>query len=133
VLSIAPNPLIELFSQSYCPGGDNFIEVNPRLCRGSRRWRDWHFRDAWVVARGQGASGQKASAGWALILEAPTGFRRMGRADHRATGRSRLPGENAFIEGSESWPDWTMKQEPPHGFCPEGPCPRAWHGTEGHL
>ena len=26
-----------------------------------------------------------------------------------------------------------MKREPPHGFCPVGPCPGAWHGTEGHL
>jgi hypothetical protein len=33
------------------------------------------------VARGQGASGQKASAGLALSWEVSTGFRRMGRAD----------------------------------------------------
>ena len=39
------------------------------------------------MARGQGPSGQKASVGWALLVEAPAGFRRMRRAD-RATRRS---------------------------------------------
>jgi hypothetical protein len=42
------------------------------------------FREASVGARGQGASGQKASAGLALFPESLTGFRRMARAD-RAT------------------------------------------------
>jgi hypothetical protein len=88
-----------------------------------------HFRDASVVARGQGASGQKASAGWAPILRAPTGFRRIRRAD-RATGRSPLPGENPFIRGSNAWPARSRMRKLPHGFCPGGPCPRAWHKTE---
>ncbi|HEX7372261.1 MAG TPA: hypothetical protein VF372_05530 [Thermodesulfobacteriota bacterium] len=50
------------------------------------------------MARGQGASAEKASAGLALFLEALSGFRRTRRAD-RATGRSPLPlqGENTFI------------------------------------
>jgi hypothetical protein len=26
-----------------------------------------------------------------------------------------------------------MKWKPPHGFCPEGSCPRAWHPVEGRL
>jgi len=65
---------------------------------------------------------QKASAGLALSLEASTGFRRIGRAD-RATGRSSLPGENSFIEGSNGWPAWSMKWKPPHDFCTEGPAP----------
>jgi hypothetical protein len=26
-----------------------------------------------------------------------------------------------------------MKWKPPHGFCTEAPCRRAWHPTEGHL
>jgi hypothetical protein len=30
-------------------------------------------------------------------------------------------------------PAWTVKWKLPHGFCPEGPCPRAWHQAEGHL
>ncbi|HEX7371371.1 MAG TPA: hypothetical protein VF372_01035 [Thermodesulfobacteriota bacterium] len=50
------------------------------------------------MARGQGPSAQKASAGLALFLEALTSFRRMRRAD-RATGRSPLQGENTFIGG----------------------------------
>jgi len=70
--------------------------VNPRLCRGTHRV--WHFRDAWVVARGQGPSGQKASAGRVLFQEAWIGLRRLGRAD-RATGRSPLPAENTFHQG----------------------------------
>ena len=40
------------------------------------------------MARGQGASGQKASAGSALFREASTGFRRMRRADR---GKAGLP------------------------------------------
>jgi hypothetical protein len=26
-----------------------------------------------------------------------------------------------------------MEREPPHGFCPEGPCPRAWRGHDFRL
>ena len=26
-----------------------------------------------------------------------------------------------------------MKWKSPHGFCPEDPCPRAWHPVEEHL
>jgi hypothetical protein len=26
-----------------------------------------------------------------------------------------------------------MKWKPPHDFCGQGPCPRAWHPMEGHL
>jgi hypothetical protein len=81
------------------------------------------------VARGQGASGQKASAGWAPILRAPTGFRRIRRAD-RATGRSPLPGENPFIGGSNGGPARSRMRKLLHGFCPGGPYPRAWHKTE---
>jgi hypothetical protein len=84
------------------------------------------------VARGQGASGQKASVGLVLSLEASTGFRRMRRAD-RATGRSPLPRENPSIGCSNSWPARTMKWKPPHDFCPEAPWPRAWHPVEDHL
>jgi hypothetical protein len=60
------------------------------------------------VARGQGASAQKASAGLALFLEASTDFRKMRRAD-RATRRTPLQGENPFIGGSNGWPAWSMK------------------------
>ncbi|KPK87478.1 MAG: hypothetical protein AMJ94_16875 [Deltaproteobacteria bacterium SM23_61] len=84
------------------------------------------------MVRGQGASGQKASAGRALFLKALAGFRSLRRAD-RATGRLPLPGENLFIGGSEGWPAWSREWKPPHGFCPEGPCPWAWHQSEGHL
>jgi len=84
------------------------------------------------MARGQGPSGQKASAGLALSLEASTGFRRMRRAD-RATGRSPLQGEDPFFGGSNGWPAWAMKWKLPHGFCPEGPCPRAWHQRKKAL
>jgi len=38
----------------------NFIQVNPLLCWGTHRV--WQAGNAWVVARGQGPSGQKASA-----------------------------------------------------------------------
>jgi hypothetical protein len=31
------------------------------------------------------------------------------------------------------WPARSMKWKPPYDFCPEGPCPRAWHQTEGPL
>jgi len=34
---------------------------------------------------------------------------------------------------SEGWPARSMKWKLPHDFCPEGPCPRAWHPTSGHL
>jgi len=27
------------------------------------------------------------------------------------------------------WPARSMKWKPLHGFCPEGPCPRAWQGS----
>jgi len=67
--------------------------VNPQLCRWIISVR--LFRDTSVVARGRGASGQKASAGLALFWEASAGFRRMRRAD-RAIGRSALRLENAF-------------------------------------
>ena len=30
-------------------------------------------------------------------------------------------------------PARAMKWKPPHGFCAQGPCPRAWHPVEGHL
>jgi len=89
------------------------------------------------VARGQGASAQKASAGWALFLEVLTSFRRMRRAD-RGTGQSPLLGENTLIGGVErlarpvheiknaSWflrrrslpPGLAPDQRPPSG-CPE--------------
>jgi hypothetical protein len=92
----------------------------------------WHFGDACIVARGQGASAQKASAGLALFLEALTGFRKMRRAD-RAAGRSPLREENTFIGDSNGWPARPMKWKAPHGFCAEGPCPRGWHPIEEHL
>jgi hypothetical protein len=41
----------------------------------------FQIRRTSVVARGQGASGQKTSAGLALFREARNGFRRMGRAE----------------------------------------------------
>jgi hypothetical protein len=84
------------------------------------------------VARGQGASGQKASAGLALLREARTGFRRRRRAEG-ATGRSPPLEENTFLGGLDGWPARSMKWKPPHDFCPEAPCPRAWHPTEVHL
>ena len=56
-----------------------------------------------IVARAQGPGAQKASAGLALILEARTGIRRMGRAD-RATGRSPLQGNEAFMGGENGCP-----------------------------
>jgi hypothetical protein len=37
------------------------------------------------------------------------------------------------MEGSNGWPARAMKGKPPHDFCPEGPCPRAWHRTGGYL
>ena len=67
--------------------------VNPQLCQWIISVR--LFRDASVVARGRGASGQKASAGLALFWEASAGFRRMRRVDP-ATDRSPLRQENTF-------------------------------------
>jgi len=43
------------------------------------------------------------------------------------------PEKTLFPEGSGGWPAPSMEPKPPHDFCPEGPCPRAWHPTEGHL
>ncbi len=50
----------------------------------------------------------------------------------RAAGRP-YPEKTLYIYGSTGWPAWSMKWKPPHSFCPEGPCPRAWHSVENHL
>jgi hypothetical protein len=69
------------------------------------------------VARGQGASGQKASAHWISDFELRiSDFEFFFFNPHSAINNPQ------FL-----WPAWSMKWKPPHGFCPEGPCPRAWH------
>jgi len=70
------------------------LKGNPRLCRGTHRV--WRFREAWVVARGQGPGAQKASAGLAPFRGASLGFRRRRRARGRSTG-SPLRGFNPRI------------------------------------
>jgi hypothetical protein len=96
----------------------DFLMVKPRLCRGTPRVR--HFRDAWVVARGQGHCPQKASAGGALFREAHDRFPqdetgRWGdrrpplRGAENATGiRDRLARLVLGLEGA-------------HGFCGQRP------------
>jgi len=70
-----------------------------------------------LVARGQGPSGQKASAGLALSLEASTDFRKMRRAD-RATARSPLQGEYTFIGGLERLARQVHEMEAASWFLP---------------
>jgi len=81
---------------------------------------------------GKDLSGKKHRLGWPssrMLRPASAGMR---RAD-RATGRSPLQGEDSFIGDSDGWPAWTLMRKLPHGFCPKGPCLRAWHKTEGRL
>jgi len=72
------------------------------------------------VARGQGASGQKASA--QLFRIADFGF-------FWFSFSIRIP-QSAF-RNLDARPVHEM--EDALVFAPEGPCPRAWHPTEGHL
>jgi len=70
------------------------------------------------MARRQGASGQKASAGLALFLEASTGFRRIRRAD-RALSNSEFGMWNSEFFASFSIPHSAIGI--PHFGCPPGP------------
>jgi len=70
------------------------------------------------VARGQGASAQKASAGLALFLDALTGFRRMRRAD-RALPNSEFGMWNSKFFASLPIPHSAIGI--PHFGCPPGP------------
>jgi hypothetical protein len=73
------------------------------------------------VARGQGPSAQKASAHWISDFE-------LRILDFRFFNP-----HSAINNPQFRWPASSMKWKPPHGFCAEGPCPRAWHPIEGHL
>jgi hypothetical protein len=74
-----------------------------------------------LVGRGQGPSGQKASADWISDFE-------LRISDFGFLFQSAFRNQQSAIR----WPPF-HEMEAPHGFCAEGPCPRAWHPIEGYL
>jgi hypothetical protein len=94
-----------------------------------------------LVARKQGHSGQKASAGKEFCPENPPGFRRTGRAA-RAPGRAPLHRNPPVLWTRTACPPCTIlgtgparskKGGAPHGFCAGCPCFRAWHGLKFNI
>ena len=111
-------------------GGNRENKLRPLVTEGSYLLEQ--FRDALVVARGQGSGVQNASAGWSAFLETGTVLRLRRRPD-RATGLSPLPGLG-FPRGCGNLrPAQTQKGKTPHGFWGPDPCPRAWHPSDRHL
>jgi hypothetical protein len=86
----------------------NFIVVNPRLGCGPGA------RSFWAKSIGLPISDFEL---WISDLLGPLFFN----------------AHSAIYNPQFQWPARSMKWKPPHGCCPEGPCPRAWHQIEGHL